>query len=94
MVKKVAKNCIDGTQSIENINEEVVENNLMTKGLPPIDLMVRTSGEIRLSNFLLWQIAYSELVFTNVYWPDFNEKQLVDVLIEYQSRNRRFGGLK
>jgi len=62
--------------------------------LPEIDLMVRTSGEVRLSNFLLWQIAYSELIFTDVYWPDFDEKELEKVLIEFQSRNRRFGGLK
>ena len=72
----------------------MVEKHLMTYGLPDIDLLVRTSGEVRLSNFLLWQIAYSELVFTKTYWPDFGEKQLEKVLIEYQSRNRRFGGLK
>ena len=66
----------------------------MTNGLPEIDLMVRTSGEVRISNFLLWQIAYSELIFTKVYWPDFTESELENVIIEYQSRNRRFGGLK
>ena len=66
----------------------------MTNGLPEIDLMVRTSGEVRISNFLLWQIAYSELIFTKVYWPDFTEAELENVIIEYQSRDRRFGGLK
>ena len=94
MVKKVSKDCMDGKQEIEKINEQVIEKYLMTKDLPDIDLMVRTSGEVRLSNFLLWQIAYSELMFTDVYWPDFDEKELEKVLLEYQSRDRRFGGLK
>ena len=94
MVKGVAKECVEGTQKIDEIDETVVENHLMTKGLPEIDLMVRTSGEVRISNFLLWQIAYSELMFTDVYWPDFDEKELERVLIEFQSRDRRFGGLK
>lgn len=94
VVKKVSKDCVDGKQDIDKINENTIEKYLMTNGLPEIDLMVRTSGEVRISNFLLWQIAYSELVFTDVYWPDFNEQQLEKVIIEYQSRNRRFGGLK
>ncbi len=94
MVKAVAGECVDGKLKVDDIDEGVIENHLMTKGLPEIDLMVRTSGEVRLSNFLLWQIAYSELVFTDVYWPDFDEKQLEKVLIDFQSRNRRFGGLK
>ena len=94
MVKEVAKECVEGKQKIETIDEKVVEQHLMTKDLPEIDLMVRTSGEVRISNFLLWQIAYSELLFTDVYWPDFNEKELERVLIEFQSRDRRFGGLK
>ena len=81
MTKAVAKACVDGKQNIDEINEEVVENYLMTKGLPPIDLMVRTSGEVRISNFLLWQIAYSELVFTKTYWPDFNGDELKKVLL-------------
>ena len=94
MVKCVAKDCVEGKQSIDKIDESVVEKYLMTKDLPEIDLMVRTSGEVRISNFLLWQIAYSELMFTDVYWPDFDEKELEKVLIEFQSRDRRFGGLK
>ena len=67
---------------------------LYTHAIPDPDLVIRTSGEQRISNYLLWQIAYSELIFTNVYWPDFDEEQLEKVIIEYQSRNRRFGGLK
>ena len=70
MVKKISKECIDGKQSVEMIDESVIENHLMTRDLPPVDLLVRTSGEVRLSNFLLWQVAYSELVFTDVYWPE------------------------
>lgn len=91
--KKIAKECVDGKQNIEDIDEACVEKHLMSNSLPNIDLLVRTSGEIRLSNFLLWQVAYSELVFTKVYWPDFDKKELEKVLIEFQSRNRRFGGL-
>ena len=93
-VKKISKDCVNGEQDVSKIDEKTVEKYLMTNGLPEIDLMVRTSGEVRISNFLLWQIAYSELVFTNVYWPDFDEKELENVIIEYQSRDRRFGGLK
>ena len=66
----------------------------MTKDLPDVDLMVRTSGEQRLSNFLLWQLAYAEFVFTDVYWPDFNEEELKKAIWLYQNRDRRFGGLK
>lgn len=94
MVKAVSKECVEGKQDIDKIDEKVVESHLMTKELPEIDLMVRTSGEVRLSNFLLWQIAYSELMFTDVYWPDFDESELEKVIIEFQSRDRRFGGLK
>ena len=93
-VKNIAKDCLLNNKDINDINEECIENHLMTKDLPKIDLMVRTSGEVRLSNFLLWQLAYSELVFIETYWPDFDEKELEKVLIEFQSRDRRFGGLK
>ena len=94
MVKKVSFDCVNGKQEISKIDESTVEKYLMTNGLPEIDLVVRTSGEVRISNFLLWQIAYSELLFTKVYWPDFDEEQLKKVIIEFQSRDRRFGGLK
>ena len=66
----------------------------MTSDLPDVDLMVRTSGEQRLSNFLLWQLAYAEFVFTNVFWPDFNDDELLKAIWLYQNRDRRFGGLK
>ena len=78
---------------LEDINEEVMENHLYTAGLPNVDLMIRTSGEIRTSNFLPWQIAYAEYVFTPVYFPDFKRKEFVDCLIEFNKRNRRYGGL-
>lgn len=93
-VKQICQGCAEGKYKVEEIDEQVIENHLMTKEFPAVDLMVRTSGEIRLSNFLLWQLAYSELIFTEVFWPDFDEKELKNVLIEYQSRDRRFGGLK
>lgn len=66
----------------------------MTSDLPDVDLMVRTSGEQRLSNFLLWQLAYAEFVFTDVFWPDFNDDELLKAIWLYQNRDRRFGGLK
>ena len=79
---------------IKEINEEGFEKYLMTSDLPPVDLLIRTSGEKRISNFLLWQIAYSELIFTNVYWPDFDDKEFEKCIEEYLSRNRRFGMIK
>ena len=92
--RKICKECLDGKIDIERIGEEIFEKYLMTSGLPKIDLLIRTSGELRISNFLLWQIAYSELVFTDVYWPDFKEKEFIKCIEEYQGRSRRFGGLK
>lgn len=94
MVKNIASDCVSNKLKVEDINEKLIDSYLMTKDLPPIDLMVRTSGEVRLSNFLLWQLAYSELIFTGTYWPDFDKKNLEKILIEFQSRNRRYGGLK
>ena len=76
------------------MDEKYFASKLYTAGLPDVDLMVRTSGEQRLSNYLLWQNAYAEFVFTPVKWPDFDREALIDCLKEYQSRNRRFGGLK
>jgi undecaprenyl diphosphate synthase len=78
---------------VDNIDETVFESYLMTAGLPPVDLMIRTSGEQRISNFLLWQLAYAELVFTDVAWPDFREADLVEAIKVFENRNRRFGGL-
>lgn len=89
---------IDAINYIKTNNIEVTKENfnnyLYTKDLPDVDLLIRTSGEYRLSNFLLWQIAYSELYFTNVLWPDFNKKAFDDALLDYSKRERRFGGLK
>ena len=76
---------------IEDINEEMISNNLYTKGQPDPDLLIRTSGEMRLSNFLPWQLVYSEFLFINKNWPDFEEKDLDEAIEIYQKRNRKFG---
>ena len=92
-VKNIANQVKNKNLDIENITPELIENNLFTKDYPKLDLLIRTSGEIRISNFLLWQLGYAELYFTNTFWPDFNEKELDKAIKDYQSRNRRFGGL-
>jgi undecaprenyl diphosphate synthase len=74
-----------------DINEALVSGNLYTANMPDPDLLIRTSGECRVSNFLLWQIAYAEIYITPTYWPDFRKEQYVEALIEYQKRERRFG---
>ena len=84
---KVKNNII----SSKNIDETVINDHLYTSNLPDVDLLIRTSGEKRISNFLLWQIAYSELYFTKKLWPDFRKKDLYKAIISYQSRERRFG---
>ncbi len=84
---KVKNNII----SVENIDETIINTHLYTHNLPDVDLLIRTSGEHRISNFLLWQIAYAELYFTNVLWPDFTEQHLVEAILNYQNRERRFG---
>ena len=89
----IAQEVLEGKLAIEDINEQVMENHLYTAGLPNVDLMIRTSGEIRTSNFLPWQIAYAEYIFTPVFFPDFKRKEFVDCLIEFNKRNRRYGGL-
>lgn len=91
--KQLCNKVVDHKIAIDEIDEKIFESHLMTKDLPPVDLMIRTSGEQRLSNYLLWQLAYAEFVFTDVKWPDFNEEHLVEVILNYQNRNRRFGGL-
>lgn len=93
-IKTISKDYKNGKIDIEELDYNRVENHLMSKGLPDIDLMVRTGGEKRLSNFLLWQLAYSELHFTPVYWPDYNELEFINSIKEYQKREKRFGGLK
>lgn len=77
----------------EDINEKIISDNLCTKNYPDPDLLIRTSGEIRLSNFLLWQLSYSELYFTDIYWPDFDGKALEEAIMYYSRRNRRWGKL-
>lgn len=84
---KVKNNII----SPENIDETIINTHLYTHNLPDVDLLIRTSGERRISNFLLWQIAYAELYFIEVFWPDFTEQHLVEAIINYQNRERRFG---
>ena len=92
--KNIAIKIKEGLIKEDDINEQLFSNELMTKDLPDVDLMIRTSGEQRLSNFLLWQLAYAEFVFTNVLWPDFNDEELYKAIWLYQNRDRRFGGLK
>ncbi len=81
-------------EGIKDVSRQTIDNHLYTKGQPPLDFVVRTSGEQRLSNFMLWQIAYAELYFPKTYWPDFKKKELHEALKEYQSRDRRFGAIK
>ena len=84
---KIKKNII----SIEKIDETVINEHLYSRNLPDVDLLIRTSGEQRISNFLLWQIAYAELYFTDVFWPDFTDQHLYEAIANYQNRERRFG---
>ena len=90
-IKNIAKKVKDNELNIEDITEETISNNLYTKCQPDPDLLIRTSGELRLSNFLTWQLAYSEFVFIEKYWPDFDEQDLNKAIEIYQKRNRRFG---
>ncbi len=92
-VKKIAYQVAEGTLKPEDITKKTVEENLATANQPDPDLLIRTSGELRLSNFLLWQMAYTELYFTKVYWPDFSKKDLYEAIYEYQCRERRYGGI-
>lgn len=92
--RKMAQDCADGKLKADEIDEAVFESNLDTHGIPDPDLMIRTSGEQRLSNYLLWQLAYSEFYFTDVPWPDFTKEELVKAIEEYNHRHRRFGGVE
>ena len=93
-VVDIVKNCKSGKIDIEDITEDTITKYLSTKSIPDPDLIIRTSGEQRISNFLLWEIAYSEFYFTDVYWPDFDGNEVRKAIYVYQSRDRRFGGLK
>jgi len=90
-VQRISEKVQNGDMRIEDINEESVKNNLYTHNIPDPELLIRTSGELRISNFLLWQIAYSELYFTKILWPDFRRENLIEALLDYQSRERRLG---
>ncbi|MEO6850171.1 MAG: isoprenyl transferase [Mucilaginibacter sp.] len=89
--KNIASKVSNGEINIEDITEETFENNLYTSGMPNPELLIRTSGEHRISNYLLWQIAYAELYFTSKLWPDFRRNDLYEAIIDYQKRERRFG---
>ncbi len=93
-IKNISQDILDKKTNINDIDENKVNDYLLTKGTPDPDLLIRTGGEDRLSNFLLWQSAYTEIHFSNKFWPDFNEKDLNKALIDYQSRVRKFGRIK
>ena len=90
-VKNMVQDSIDQKLHLEDIDENTISNYLTTKQIPDPELLIRTSGEYRISNFLLWQIAYTELYFTDVLWPDFKKEDLYQAIVNYQSRERRFG---
>ena len=91
-VKKMIPDIMIGKITLENLNENVFEQSLYTAGLPDPDLMIRTSGEKRLSNYLIWQSAYTELYFTDILWPDFKKEAFLEAIIDFGKRKRRFGG--
>jgi undecaprenyl diphosphate synthase len=90
-VKKIIQEVKDGTLAVSQINETIISSHLSTNDIPDPDLLIRTGGEFRISNYLLWQLAYSELYFTDIYWPDFREENLFAAIVDYQRRERRFG---
>lgn len=92
-VKEIARKVKNGEMSVDDISEDVIGDYIYTAGQPDPDIIVRPSGEYRLSNFLTWQSAYSEFWFSDILWPDFTEKDVNDILFDYQKRNRRFGGV-
>jgi undecaprenyl diphosphate synthase len=90
-VREISKKIKSDELSLDHINETLIDNHLSTKGIPDPELMIRTSGEHRISNFLLWQLAYAELYFTPKLWPDFRDNDLFEALLSFQKRERRFG---
>jgi undecaprenyl diphosphate synthase len=92
-IKEIANRVLQGELEVSQIDENLVQRALQTSTLPDPDLIIRTSGEVRLSNFLLWQSAYSELYFTKTLWPDFNAEQLALAFVDYSNRTRKFGGI-
>ena len=93
-IRRLAQDCVDNKQDPAEITEAVIERYLDTHGIPDPDLLIRTSGEQRLSNFLLWQLAYTEFYFTDVHWPAFTKEELIKAIEQYNKRDRRFGGVK
>ncbi|HKS39628.1 MAG TPA: polyprenyl diphosphate synthase, partial [Blastocatellia bacterium] len=93
-VRLLVQEAAAGRLSPEEIDDRAIESKLYTRALPDPDLLIRTSGEARISNFLLWQIAYAEIHVTDTLWPDFSESDFFSALIEYQKRDRRYGGIK
>jgi undecaprenyl diphosphate synthase len=90
-IKEISYKVKNNIISVENVDENIINKHLYTQNLPDVDLLIRTSGEVRISNFLLWQIAYAELYFTKELWPDFDETSLLNAITDYQLRERRFG---
>ncbi len=93
-VRRLALDCTEGRVDAEKIDESLFEQYLDTHDIPDPDLMIRTSGELRLSNYLLWQLAYTEFYFTDVPWPDFSKEELIKAIEQYNKRDRRYGGVK
>jgi len=93
MVQSISEKVRDGVITPDDITEETVAAHLYTASIPDPDLLIRTSGEMRISNFLLWQIAYSEIYVTNTLWPDFDREEFLEILVDYQRRERRFGAV-
>lgn len=91
-VKKIVQKAKNGKLNSDDVNEKLISDNLYTQGIPDPDLMIRTSGEIRTSNFLPWQLVYSEFYFTDKFWPDFGTEELDKAILEYNKRTRKFGG--
>lgn len=89
--KKIAQKVLNGSLKVDEITDETISEHLTTKGIPDPELLIRTSGELRISNFLLWQIAYAELYFTEKLWPDFKKEDFYEAILDYQTRERRFG---
>ena len=94
VAKELALKSFSGEIKPSEVNEELFNSELLTRGIKDPELLVRTSGEKRISNFLLWQLAYSEIYISDVLWPDFNEYEFLKAIIDYQSRKRRFGGIE
>lgn len=92
-IQEIAQSVLQGTTAVTDINERMVSDHLYSRGIPDPDLLIRTGGDFRVSNFLLWQAAYTELVITDTLWPDFGKEALIDSIKVYQGRDRRFGGV-